>query len=161
MKIYLLTHQREFKRPSNTGKIVTEQLGTIAKTISWERKKPDQELLDSIRDGNTVLLFNNPESEIIRDELPYDNFIILDGTWQEAAKIYNKSPYLKNLRSINLQTGSKSTYTLRRNQRENGLCTAECVIELLKLKGQKESAEKLKTAFQEFINNWTMKRSQP
>ncbi|OQY33050.1 MAG: hypothetical protein B6241_08885 [Spirochaetaceae bacterium 4572_59] len=161
MKIYLLTHQREFKRPSNTGNIVTRIGITIAKAIPWERKNSNLELLETIKDKNTVLLFNNPEAEIIKDKLPYDNFIILDGTWQEAKKIYNKSPYLKEMKTINLQTGRKSIYSLRRNQKENGLCTAECVAEILRLKGKREQAEKLDMAFQEFMNQWTIKKSQP
>lgn len=154
MKIYLLTHQREFKRPSNTGKIITDTDSSIAEAILWERKDPSKEILRSIEDENTVLLFNNPEAEIITDELAYDNFIILDGTWQEAKKIYNKSPYLRDIKTINLQTGRKSIYKLRRNQKENGLCTAECVSELLRLKGKEVQATKVHTALREFIKKW-------
>ena len=80
----------------------------------------------------------------------FENIIILDSTWQEAQKIYNKSPYLKSAPKAILNTARISDYRLRRNQPEGGLCTIECVIEILKIKGYSELASKLNTEFEQF-----------
>lgn len=152
MSIYLLTHQKEFKRPTNTGNIVISALKDIAFQILWERKNPHKEILEAIDSDNTVLLFNSTEGEVLENLSMIENFIILDGTWQEAKKIYNKSPYLKNMKTFTLNTGTKSIYNLRRNQIVGGLCTAECVIEILKIKGDLKNAQKLNTSFLEFLD---------
>ena len=81
-----------------------------------------------------------------------NHYIIIDGTWQEAQKIYNKSPYLKNLPTVRVEASQKSVYTLRRNQKENGLCTAECVIETLRARGHEQSANDLQSNLAEFLS---------
>ncbi|MBF9018188.1 tRNA-uridine aminocarboxypropyltransferase [Oceanispirochaeta sp. M1] len=152
MKIHLLTHQKELKRPTNTAALVVKTLGSgLAEQILWGRKNPDQSLLDSIARGRAVLLYKDSEEKGIEDLSEIDDFIILDGTWQEARKIYNKSPYLHGVKTFSFSSQSKSKYNIRRNQKEGGLCTAECVIELLKMKGESQKAEKLNTAFLEFL----------
>ncbi|RLV60233.1 DTW domain-containing protein [Parashewanella curva] len=79
--------------------------------------------------------------------------MVLDGTWQEARKIYNKSSYLKELPKVKIEPSSTSIYQLRRNQKPNGLCTAECVAELLKAKGSVMAAEKLQARLADFVSN--------
>ena len=151
MKIYLLTHEKEFKRPTNTGNIVTSVLKGISGQFLWQRKNPHKDILNVIDTKDAVLLFNGSEGEIIDDITSVENFIILDGTWQEARKIYNKSPYLKKMKTFTLNISTKSINNLRRNQREGGLCTAECVIEILKIKGDSKNAEKLNSSLLDFL----------
>ncbi|MBI9099406.1 MAG: DTW domain-containing protein [Spirochaetaceae bacterium] len=153
MKIFLLTHEKEFKRHSNTGNVVARVLGPMAEQLLWQRKNPSKTILETIDCNDTVLLFNNSEDNCISDISHFENFIILDGTWQEAGKIYNKSPYLKEMKSFTFKTCNKSQYNLRRNQKEWGLCTAECVIEILKMKGDNKNAEKIHDAFLLFIDS--------
>ncbi|MCJ8269954.1 MAG: DTW domain-containing protein, partial [Psychrosphaera sp.] len=82
-----------------------------------------------------------------------DHLIILDGTWQEARKIYNKSDYLKQAKWFSFEQSAASRYNLRRNQVAGGLCTAECAIEVLKLKGLDDSAEQLTGLFEDFLGS--------
>ncbi len=156
MKFYLLTHEREFKRATNTGNIVISTILEKSRQILWQRKNPDKALLKIMNRNDTVLLFNKGEGESIDDISMIENFIILDGTWQEAGKIYNKSPYLKEMKTFTLKSKKKSVYNLRRNQKDWGFCTAECVIELLKIKGDIENSEKLDRALLEFINDYKL-----
>jgi len=151
--IFLLTHQRELTKKSNTGRLVIDTLGHHAKIIPWERTQPNKQLLDAIEEGNIALLYPTENSELITDSSNINSYIIIDGTWQEAQKIYNKSPYLKSLPTVRVKTNKKSAYTLRRNQKENGLCTAECVIETLRAKGHEQSANKIQSDLADFISN--------
>ena len=89
----------------------------------------------------------NEKSAKIED---YENIIIIDSTWQESRKILNKSSYLKNAPRANLKVSVDSAYQLRRNQVPGGLCTIECVIEVLKIKGDNRLALKLENKFVQF-----------
>lgn len=156
MKIFLLTHEREFKRPTNTGSLAIEGSNKIVERLLWERVNPNKNLVRLIENNDALLLYSNGEAEVdesspIRVD-DYENIIIIDGTWQEAQKIFNKSPYLKKAPQFTLQTTKDSLYKLRRNQREGGLCTVECVIEVLKAKGNNDLASELALKFEEFNN---------
>jgi DTW domain-containing protein YfiP len=103
-------------------------------------------LLDAINRENTVLLYPVDDADAAPIE-SFDNIILLDATWQEARKMFNKSPYLKSLPRAQIKPRQVSQYQLRRNQPEGGLCTAECVVEILIAKNHIHIAERLDTAF--------------
>ncbi len=149
MKIFLLTHQRELERTTNTGSLAIEHAGSVVERIVWQRDHPNADLINFIN-NNEVLLLHQQENNEPAKIPDYDSFIILDGTWQESRKIYNKSDYLKKATSAALNLNTQSEYKLRRNQVSNGLCTIECVIELLRLKGKDELASKLYWEFSLF-----------
>lgn len=146
MKIFLLTHERELLRPSNTGVLAANIAPEILERIIWARNSPDPSLLDAINHGNTVLLYPTDDADVAPIE-SFENIILLDATWQEARKMFNKSPYLKNLPRANIKPRQVSQYQLRRNQPEGGLCTAECVMEILIAKNHIDLAERLDAAF--------------
>lgn len=149
MKIYLLTHKREHDRKTNTGSLAVKCSNGIVESIVWDRVNPNRALLDMIEKNETLLLYPTGNSKRSKLE-DFDNVIILDGTWQEAKKIYNRSPYLKSIPKATLNTEKVSDYRLRRNQLDHGLCTIECVIEILQIKGQNQLAAELKTVFENF-----------
>lgn len=139
MRIILLTHEREFDRKTGTGILVQQHLD-FCDIIRWYRKEPDP-VFGTLDQNKTLLIYPGKDSDTDTNIDDYENFILLDGTWQEARKIYNRSPYLRNFREYELKDTPESIYTLRRNQ--VGLCTVETVVELLKRKGKVELAESL------------------
>lgn len=151
MKLFLLTHQKELHRKTNTGALALELLGHDVEVILWERPKPNKKLLDYIEQGKTALLYPHEKSETLAETIDYEAYILIDSTWQEAQKIYNQSPYLHDIPCINIQRDKKSVYSLRRNQKESGLCTAEIIIEVLKNKSMFDKAERLEKMLNDFI----------
>jgi len=153
MKIFLLTHERELHRGTNTGSLAVEDSNDIVERILWERVNPDKDLTRLIDNNEAILLYSKGESSsevssaIIEE---YENIIIIDSTWQEAKKIFNQSAYLKNAPQFTLKTESDSLYKLRANQPKGGLCTIECIIEVLIIKGQHKMASKLSLKFDQF-----------
>lgn len=149
MKIFLLTHEREFHRATNTGSLAIEDSNELVERILWERVNPNTDLIRLIENNEALLLYSKGESSstIIED---YENIIIIDGTWQESQKIFNKSPYLRNAPQFTLKTSNDSVYKLRRNQPKGGLCTIECIIEVLRIKGQEKMASELEIKFDQF-----------
>ncbi|MCG8611585.1 MAG: DTW domain-containing protein [Pseudomonadales bacterium] len=180
VKIYLLTHQNELRKTSNTGQLVLQALGASAIRVIWQRAQPDPDFITAIQHGNTALLYPDPRpvlnpdlhskpsgedsrhSESTSNTLVgtqifqnFDQFIILDGTWQEARKMFNRSPYLQSIPRVQLDAIAASNYYLRRNQRSNCCCTAEAVIQLLERKEDYESASRLVNLFDLFLTKHT------
>lgn len=151
MKITLLTHFKEFEKRSNTGRLVVDVMGSAAEQIRWDRMNPPARLVEEIEAGGVALVYPGAADENADDLSGITQFIIIDGTWHEARKIHQRSPYLQKVRRICLKTNGKSEYNLRKNQKEACLCTAECVIEILRLTGNAEEAEKLYEQFLAFI----------
>ena len=163
MKIFLLTHERELHRATNTGSLAIEDSNEIVERILWERVNPNKDLIRLIENNEAVLLYSKGESSSAISSsaisLPtlsstiieeYENIIIIDSTWQEAKKIFNQSAYLKNAPQFTLKTTSDSLYKLRANQPKGGLCTIECVIEILRIKGENKMAAELSLKFAQF-----------
>ncbi len=151
MFIYLLTHEREISKKSNTGKLVVKVAPDHSKVVVWKRKEPCIELLKEIETGRVALLYPSIDSKPVEEMADIDSYILLDGTWQEAQKMYNKSPYLKTLPKANISTEKISRYHMRRNQKQQGLCTAECAIEVLKHNKEQVLAKKLTDSFELFL----------
>jgi len=153
MNIYLLTHQRELERKTNTGALVTELMGENCQVFIWDRVAPDSVLLEKINQESVALVYPSENGvSLATDEQGFDSFIIIDATWQEAQKMYNHSPYLHGLPKVNLSVDEPSVYTLRRNQKEAGLCTAECAAELLKSSGNLKQATIIEDYLKHFIS---------
>lgn len=157
MNIILLTHSRELTRKHNTGKIVTQALGEQALLIEWQRKQASDVLLALIAAGRVGLLFpssaehvainlSEEKSAVLPILADVDHVIIIDSTWQEARKMMNQSPYLHHLPRLTLTPKQPSIYHLRRNQVEDGLCTAECAAELLIELGYNKQGQDIMTA---------------
>jgi len=161
MQLYLLTHEREFNRRSNSGKLVQVFLADNCRTIAWRRTEPDVELLAAIKSGRVALLAPEDKTlapadstqESVKTITDFDGFILLDGTWQEAGKMFNKSPYLQALPTYSLGNTQTSEFILRANQVAGGLSTAECAIALLRESGQEQQALELHTQFKQFIRD--------
>ncbi|MDO6488861.1 tRNA-uridine aminocarboxypropyltransferase [Colwellia sp. 6_MG-2023] len=173
MKIFLLTHERELHRGTNTGSLAIGDSSDIVERILWERVNPNKGLTKLIENNEALLLYSTGQStsevsstvssaelsaissailsaNSSRSIQDYENIIIIDGTWQESQKIFNHSPYLKNAPKFTLKTANDSSYKLRANQPKGGLCTIECIIEVLKMKGQDKIASELAVKFEQF-----------
>jgi tRNA-uridine aminocarboxypropyltransferase len=155
IKIHLLTHQRESERPTNTGQLAIELFPQQVTRIIWNRVNQDKTLLKLA--SNKQLALIHPSGKpleankgIANSGPPFHQYVLLDATWQEAQKILNRTPYLKQLEVFSINTKTSSDYLLRRNQRADGLCTAECVIELFKTHDEIKNAEILIDHFHSF-----------
>lgn len=150
MKIWLLTHTEELKKASGTGKLVKDALKSECEIVEWSRVSPEQAILD-LSPTNTLLIYPSEGEQNTLSTTPpinTDNVIIIDGTWQQARKIYNRSPYLKKFQHYEIKDAT-SLYSKRRNQKNTGLCTAEVAIHIL-IEYQHPAAETLSKQFFEF-----------
>ena len=158
MKIFLLTHERELDRPSNTGAVAlsaTSAAQGLVERIVWSRVHPNQVLEKVLEREDAGVVYPATEVELAAEWQSTsveacENFILLDATWQEARKMFNRSPYLADAKRVHLDPSQASRFRLRRNQKADGLCTAECVVQILREKGREELAAKVEAAFDGF-----------
>ncbi|QLE85697.1 DTW domain-containing protein [Shewanella sp. Scap07] len=155
LQIILLTHEREVDRPTNTGRLALEMYPDTCRRIVWSRVAPDPLLMGITKQPDTWLLFPADDTVMVEVNNSTSDFysnnqsiqvIILDATWQEARKMYRQSPYLNQIKRLNFTSVANSQYALRRNQVAGGLCTVECVAQLMSDAGRTADSEQLTQA---------------
>lgn len=100
----LLMYDTEVLKPSNTGKLIADLIpDTFA--FLWSRTEENPELLTVLNDEQWFPMvvfpqeYAEPERQVFTNkvECPAGKrplFIMLDGSWREAKKMFRKSPYL-------------------------------------------------------------------
>ena len=87
-------------------------------------------------------------------------FVLLDATWQEARKMFRKSPYLDALPVLSLAPEQVSRYVLRRSQRGDHFCTAEVAALCLELAGEPHAAHTLDAYLDVFTHHYLQSKHQ-
>lgn len=154
-------YQGEVFKPSNTGRLIAD-IVEDSYAFQWKRTELDSNLKSLLENPGylPVLVFPHEYAENATcishvSELSDTKqgkkplYILLDGTWREAKKMF-KSSYLQNLPVLGLQPTDPSEYQLREAAHLHQLCTAEVGIEVLKLHGDEAAALSLKSYFQAF-----------
>jgi DTW domain-containing protein YfiP len=89
-------------------------------------------------------------------------FVLLDGTWSEARKMFRKSPYLDRLPVLSLHPDQVSGYRLRRSSHEHHFCTSEVAALCLALAGEDRAADALAAWLDVFSAHYlSVKRNLP
>ena len=78
-----------------------------------------------------------------------DHFLWIDSTWQESHKMMRQSPWLKSMRKHSINN-TRSTFRLRRNQKQDGLSTLESLAYWLMEQGHQQPALELLEHFHHF-----------
>ena len=161
-KIWILSTEKEFYKPSNTARLLKLINPNSTEIFLWERTRIPEKLVENLNNElyDPFLLFPIEDDEAGSRKSEYNHtgkipaFIIIDGTWKEARKIFRRSDYLKNLPIISLLPDFNSNYDLRRGVLEGNLCTIEAAIEVLKINGEMESSQVVTEFFQLFLNSY-------
>ena len=161
-KFWILSSEREFYRPSNTARLLRLINPESTEIFLWERTKCPEQLIKNIELENyrTFVLFPTENEELEKRKVEFEltdritAFIILDGTWKEARKIFRKSDFLKALPIVSLEPNCVSKYDLRRGAGEGNLCTIEATIEILRMNGESESAQIVEDYYKLFLKSY-------
>ncbi len=176
--VCLVMHDSEPLKPSNTGWLIAD---VVADTFAfgWTRTEVDPALLallgdpqwqpylvfpgDRVAPGRTAVeaLLPAPEgspSPQLRPKRPL--FVLLDGTWPEAGKMFRKSPYLDPLPVLSLQPEALSRYRLRRSCTAGHVCTSEVTALCLALAGDVHAALTLEAYLDVFTYRYLQAKNQ-
>lgn len=154
---WLLTHNDEVYKPTNTGRLIVDAIDG-ARVFKWSRTEPDPAFIDALADEQyqPCIVFPSGESyqqrmivsENLSEKTPA--FIILDGTWRQARRMFRLSRYLDDLPVMQPNTTAISRYHLRQSAEEHHLCTAEVAAQMLREVSDHHSADVLDAYFDLF-----------
>ncbi|MBB3191436.1 tRNA-uridine aminocarboxypropyltransferase [Halomonas cerina] len=170
-RVWLLTHPLEHHKPTNTGRLIRDVLPDT-EVFTWYRTAPDARLLTLLDDARYApfVIFPDDHEDYVHRVVGMDAvaerqeegripvFIILDGTWRQARRIFRKSPYLADLPVLPLTTERLTRYRLRKPASAAHLCTAEVAVELLRQAGDVVAAEVLDDTFDAFNDSYAASR---
>ena len=169
--VCLLMADIEPLKPSNTGWLIADLVAdTFA--FTWARTVVDPALLTLLADPQwqPYVVFPGeyaaPErvvhsvaaSDATTPKRPL--FVLLDGTWSEARKMFGKSPYLSALPVLSLEPDRASEYKLRRSRRNDHFCTSEVAALCLALAGDTLAAQTLDAYLDVFTHHYLQARNQ-
>lgn len=171
--VCLLMYDAEPLKPTNTGWLIADVVpDTFA--FGWSRTEVNEEILAVLADPQWQPYLVFPEeyvpTERVVHEVPHAQlqaagkrplFVVLDGTWTEARKMFRKSAYLADLPVLSLQPEDISRYRLRRSTREEHLCTAEVTALCLHLAEDTCAALALEQWFGRFSRHYLAGRKPP
>lgn len=165
----LLMYDTEVMKPSNTGRLIADVIPDTHAYL-WSRTEPNEALLTLLNDDKwqPYIVFPkdyvndvNAKREVIERDIPAVNnkrplFIMLDGSWREAKKMFRKSPYLANFPVVSFspddfdEEGMFSRYHLRKAANNTQLATAEVAARILAMAGEEHNAKLLDLWFDVF-----------
>lgn len=170
----LLMADIEPLKPSNTGWLIAD---VVADTFAfgWARTETDPALLALLSDPQwrPYVVFPGeyaaPE-RVVHGVQATDIggvagprrplFILLDGTWAEARKMFGRSPYLDQFPVLSLQPDRISQYKLRRSRRDDHFCTSEVAALCLELAGEHGAEQTLAAYLDVFTHHYLQARNQ-
>ncbi len=182
--VCLLMGDIEALKPSNTGWLVADVVSDTW-AFGWSRTAVHPDLLTLLADPQwqAYLVFPGEFADparVVTGLLPTalanaedasqrsgaaakrPLFVLLDGTWSEARKMFRKSPYLDRLPVLSLQPGTASNYRLRRSSRTDHFCTAEVAAQCLALAGETRAGDTLAAYLDVFTAHYlSAKRNLP
>ncbi|MDD1791680.1 DTW domain-containing protein [Enterovibrio sp. ZSDZ42] len=158
----LVMYDDEVLKPSNTGRLIAD---TVKDTFAyiWSRKQPNEEMLALIKDPRWQPFVVFPgqyadEQRVVSQPVLQEGkrplFIMIDGTWSEAKKIFRKSPWLDTIPVLSIKPDAQSRYQMREAAGECQLATAEVAARVLELAGEKEASACLDAWFDVFREHY-------
>lgn len=167
-RFWLITHALEHHKPTNTGRLIGDCLAHT-EVFTWSRTEPDPRLLERLEDERflPLLIFPDDQPDYAERVVSFDAvalgaripvFVILDGTWRQARRMFRHSPYLASLPILPLHSERLTRYNLRKPASPSHLCTAEVAVELLRLAGEAQAADVLDDYFCAFNDSYAASR---
>ena len=166
--VCLLMADIEPLKPTNTGWLIADVVpDTFA--FGWARTETDPALLALLADPQwqPVVVFPGEYAvpgRVVDTVACRDGrrplFILLDATWNEARKMFRKSPYLDSFPVLSLRPEQVSQYVLRRSRRDDHFCTSEVAALCLDLAGDARAARTLDATLDVFTHHYVQARNQ-
>ncbi|NMP33276.1 DTW domain-containing protein [Thalassotalea sp. M1531] len=171
----ILMHDAEVLKPSNTARLIADVVPDTYAYI-WSRTEANANLLALLSDDTFVPVIVFPSQYAAEQQSVYENelplpiqqgkkplFILLDGSWREAKKMFRKSPYLEKFPVVSFSETGESTREnyIREAVLENQLATAQVASRMLALLGEQISAQHLSLWFDLFNYQYQKSVCQP
>ncbi|EAR07985.1 tRNA-uridine aminocarboxypropyltransferase [Reinekea blandensis] len=162
----LLYYDDEVLKPSNTGRLIADLIPDTYAFI-WQRTEPDSAMLQLLADPQWQPVVVFPETQVQPGREAWTEqpklktgrrplFILLDGSWREARKMFRKSPYLDAFPVLSVNPEASSVYQVRKAVEAHQLATAEVASCVLDGAGEVYNGQLLRTWFDVFSYRYQM-----
>ena len=164
IEFILLFHRDEIHKPTNSGRLIADLFPNDTQAYLWSRTEPPATLLNQlkIRQGHCTLLFLDTDTaqkqkrqkrDFRQQENPYDKkhtFIILEGTWKQASKMFHQSEWLKDIPHFEISSDAQRSFLVRHSSHQMQFATAEVTAMLLDTLGYNNQGRLLFNYYQAF-----------
>lgn len=161
----LLMYDTEVLKPSNSGRLIADLIPDTHAFL-WQRTYTDPAILALLQNPEyqPIVIFPGeyaqPAQQVINkidDSLLPDNkkplFVLLDGSWRQAVKMFKKSVYLHQFPVLSFSPETAAKYALRKGKRDFQLGTAEVAALALEAAGENQNAEALEAWLALFVES--------
>lgn len=167
----LVMYDDEVLKPTNSGRLIADMVPDTHAFL-WARTSVDPALLALLQhpDYQPYVVFPGEyafEGQQVVNQVPPQAlapgkrplFIMLDGRWREAVKMFRKSPYLHGFPLLSFDAGEVARYALRKGQRDFQFGTAEVAVMVLAAMGETNNAAVLNAWFELFVESSLLGRN--
>ncbi len=170
-RFLILVSDSEIFKPSNTGRLIADSIKNT-EVYLWSRTEPDEQLLQTLSNPELFPIVVFPDEYVDNKERVITNleteiqkknkqplFVVLDGSWREARRMFRRSPYLDLLPVLSVNPENISEYLMRKSQNEQHLSTAEVSALVLEQAGYLRESEILEGWFKAFRESYLLSKS--
>lgn len=159
-RITLLTHVKEVKKSTNTGKIAHLMLTNCVMPVLGLMDRPLERSDLLFDEYENFVLFpyasNVLDKEFISDLNKPLNLIVPDGNYNQAVKM-TKSHLLEGIRRVKLPSGQKSSYELRSMKDTEKISTIEAIIYAIEIIESPHAADEMRRVFLKMVQYFKSK----
>jgi DTW domain-containing protein YfiP len=145
--IVVVQHNRELEKPTNTGRLfvrMVENATLIPFALRGQAFDPGP-----LADRSIPWRVLYPGGAALDPQAP-GGFVVLDGTWTQAARMCRRVPIVADLPRVALPPGPPSIWKVR-EQRAGGMSSFEAALRVLELREGAEAVEPLRRAFAKVV----------
>lgn len=164
IEFILLYHRDEIHKPTNSGRLIADLFPQHTTAFLWHRTEPDPALLNLLEERKqrlSILFPNTPTAQQQERQLRAQEdiataghqphtFILLDGTWKQASKMFHQSLWLHKVPHFEIQQAAQRSFLVRHAKHDMQFATAEVTAMLLHSLGHEEPSQQLLSYYHSF-----------
>lgn len=159
VRLVLLIHHREWKKPTNTGMIAVRSLTNSECHVVGRLDNPLNYSDVILEDVMHLMLFPSPHAEVLTPEHCKSyarplRLIVPDGNWGQATRMGRRLLQHANIPCVTLPDTGPGQFILRREaeDRPQGLATCEAIARAYALLEHAGAARHIMSEFETFYN---------
>lgn len=159
VRLVLVIHHREWKKPTNTGMIAVRSLVNSECHIVGRPEEPLKYSDVILEYATNLMLFPSPDAKILTPELckVYEHplrLIVPDGNWGQATRMGRRLLQQSGIQCVTLPDQGPGQFILRREaeDRPQGLATCEAIARAYAILENREAAQHILNEFELFYH---------